>query len=148
MRQLADEMSIRAEQRNLALTIDTGEGLPALHTSEWMLHEIAENLVSNAIKYTPEGGTIAVRMRADSSELLFEVEDSGFGISAEDQTKLFTKFFRGSNKEVRTLRGTGLGLALTRTMIERLGGRVDVWSELGRGSRFSVHLPLQAAEGT
>ncbi|HLY67405.1 MAG TPA: HAMP domain-containing sensor histidine kinase [Chloroflexota bacterium] len=146
-RQLADEMTIRAEQNKLTLNIDLAPGLPALQTSEWMLHEIAENLISNAIKYTKEGGRVDVGLRPDAGQLLLEVEDNGLGMSAEDQARLFTKFFRSASKEVRGLRGTGLGLALTRAMIERLGGRVEVWSELGKGSRFSVHLPLSVAEG-
>jgi len=142
--QLVEDARVQAEQKGIALELDVASGLPSLHSSEWMAREIAENLLSNALKYSREGGRVAIRLRAEADELLIEVEDNGIGMSAEDQARLFTKFFRGGNEEVRGVPGTGLGLALTRTMIERLGGRVEVWSELGRGSRFSVHLPLGA----
>jgi signal transduction histidine kinase len=144
VRQLREEVSVQAEQKRIALELDVAPNVPCVRSSEWMLREIAENLVSNAIKYTREAGRVAIRLRPDGHELLLEVEDTGIGIAPEDQARLFTKFFRGASDEVRSMRGAGLGLALTRTMIERLGGRIEVWSELGHGSRFSVHLPLAA----
>ena len=107
-----------------------------------MVREIAENLLSNAIKYSREGGRVSVHLQARAGQMLLEVQDSGIGMSAEDQARLFTRFFRSGNEEVRSVRGTGLGLALTKTMVERLDGHIEVWSELGRGSRFSVCLPL------
>jgi signal transduction histidine kinase len=141
VRQVSQDMRVRAEQKGLEFRLEIDDELPRIQTSEWMLREIAENLVSNAIKYTRQG-SVGVRASVNDAGLLLEVEDTGFGISSEDQTKLFTKFFRSSNKEVRTLRGTGLGLALTRSMVERLGGRIEVFSKVDTGSRFTVHLPL------
>ncbi|MBV8086113.1 MAG: HAMP domain-containing histidine kinase [Chloroflexi bacterium] len=143
VRQVVDELRVQAEQKQLELVADINPDLPVLQTCEWMLREVAENLISNAVKYTPEAGRVIVRLRTSRQEVLFEVEDNGIGMSPEDQARLFTKFFRGASKEVRKQQGTGLGLALTKSMIERLGGVVEVWSELGRGSRFSVYLPLE-----
>jgi signal transduction histidine kinase len=146
VRQLAEDVRVQAEQKRISLEVEVAPDLPRIESSEWMLREIAENLLSNAIKYSREDGHVAARLRIEGSDLLLQVEDEGIGMSAEDRARLFTKFFRSGNEEVRNVRGTGLGLALTKTMIERLGGRVDVWSELGRGSRFSVWLPLTPPE--
>ena len=71
--------------------------------------------------------------------------DTCLGISDQDQQKLFTKFFRSGSAEVRSVQGTGLGLALTGTMVETLGGQIEIWSELGHGTRVTVHLPSQEA---
>jgi signal transduction histidine kinase len=146
VRHLAEDVRVQAERRAISLELDVAADLPSLYSSEWMVREIAENLLSNAIKYSRDGGRVTVRLRPLSEELLLEVEDNGIGMSSEDQARLFTKFFRGGSEEVRGVRGTGLGLALTRTMIGRLEGSVEVWSELGQGSRFSVRLPLGTAE--
>jgi len=146
VRHLAEDARVQAEQRGIELDLEVAVGLPRMHSSEWMVREIAENLLSNAIKYSREGGRVVVRLRAESEELLIEVEDNGIGMSNEDQARLFTKFFRSGSEEVRSVRGTGLGLALAKTMVERLEGRVEVSSELGRGARFSVHLPLGVSE--
>jgi signal transduction histidine kinase len=145
LRQLAEELELRAEQKRVAMHLELPAGLPQMHSSEWMVREIAENLLSNAIKYTPEGGHVSARAAAVQDALRFEVEDDGLGMAPEDRAKLFTKFFRSGARAVRQEQGTGLGLALTKNMIDKLGGRVEVWTELGRGSRFTVWLPLVAA---
>ncbi|MBV9119653.1 MAG: HAMP domain-containing histidine kinase [Chloroflexi bacterium] len=145
LRQLVDEVQVRADQKQIALKLTCAADMPSLRTSEWMFREIAENLISNAIKYTPEGGHVDVCLAPDGDSLRLEVADSGIGMSPEDQARLFTKFFRSDDREVRKVQGTGLGLALTRTMIERLRGEVSVWSALGEGSRFTVRLPMETA---
>jgi signal transduction histidine kinase len=141
VRQVVDELRVQAEQKQLAIVPEIDSALPVMQTCEWMLREVAENLISNAVKYTPEGGRVTVRLHMADDKVLLQVEDSGLGMSPEDQARLFTKFFRSGSKDVRKVSGTGLGLALTKGMIERLGGVIEVWSELGRGSRFSVYLP-------
>lgn len=142
LRQLVEELQVRADQKRIGLALSIPADLPKMHSSEWMVREIAENLLSNALKYTPEGGHVTAAVRADDADLRLEVVDDGLGMSPEDQAKLFTKFFRSGARAVRAEQGTGLGLALTRSMIDKLGGRVEVWSELNRGSRFTVWLPL------
>jgi signal transduction histidine kinase len=101
------------------------------------------NLVENAIKYTPSGGTVTVYLKMlPDDALVFAVEDSGIGISAEDRQRLFEKFFRGTNREALAQRGTGLGLAIVKSIAERHKGKVWVDSEPGRGSRFFLQIPL------
>ena len=145
VRRLVDDARVRAEQRDIVLALEIAKQMPTMNSSEWMIQEIVENLLSNAIKYSRQGGRVEVRLDADAEELVLGVEDNGIGIAPEDQARLFTKFFRSGAEQVRSMSGSGLGLALTRTMIDRLQGRIEVWSELGLGSRFVVHLPLDPA---
>jgi len=140
IRQVVDELELQAEQQETKVSLEVDDGLPEITTSEWMLHEIAHNLVSNAIKYT-RGGAVWIRLGQHNSGLQLEVADTGIGISEEDQQKLFTKFFRSGSADVRNVPGSGLGLALTGTMVEKLGGHIEVASELGRGTTVRVHLP-------
>jgi two-component system, sensor histidine kinase and response regulator len=107
------------------------------------LVSIWTNLISNAIKYTPEGGRITVRLRADHDSLMGIVEDSGIGIAEEDLPHLFQEFFRTDEAKASGQVGTGLGLAIIKQIVESYGGQIKVTSRLGQGSRFSFILPLQ-----
>lgn len=108
------------------------------------LREILDNLVDNAIKYTPEGGRICVRWRAtgDGQMASIEVEDTGIGIEADELSRVFERFYRVDKARSRELGGTGLGLAIVKHLAQSFGGGVSAASEAGRGSRFTVELPL------
>lgn len=101
------------------------------------IQQVILNLAMNAIEAMPDGGELAVRSRHDENALVFEVEDDGAGISAEDRKHLFDPFFTGKSN------GTGLGLWITYRLVERMGGSIDVESEVGVGSRFRVSLPIE-----
>lgn len=105
------------------------------------LREILDNLIGNAIKYTPEGGEIWVNCRGDGDKVLINVTDTGIGISNEDAGHIFQKFYRVDNSQTRQIGGTGLGLYLVKQRVEALGGRVWVESAFGDGSTFFVSLP-------
>jgi signal transduction histidine kinase len=100
------------------------------------------NLVENAIKYTPEGGRVVIRTVSQPDYLIFAIEDSGFGIAAEDMPRLFEKFYRGKQREARAQPGSGLGLAIVSSIASNHGGRVWVDSSAGRGSTFYLQIPL------
>ncbi|MCE7948051.1 MAG: GAF domain-containing protein [Chloroflexi bacterium CFX4] len=106
------------------------------------LRQAVGNLINNAIKYTPDGGFIQVRLTFKERRLIFEVQDNGYGISKERQDRLFSSFYRAREPGTDHITGTGLGLSLVRTVIERHGGRVWANSEPGIGSIFSFWLPL------
>ena len=101
------------------------------------------NLVSNAIRYTPEGGHITVRWRQLDGEGRFEVEDSGIGIAPEHLSRLTERFYRVDKSRSRETGGTGLGLAIVKHVLLRHGGRLDVASDVGKGSTFSAVLPAE-----
>jgi len=99
------------------------------------------NLVSNAHKYSPAGTTITMEGEIVDDNLQVAVTDQGIGISADDQARLFTKFFRVDNEATRSVGGTGLGLSITKGIIKTHGGTISLQSEIGQGTRFSFTIP-------
>ncbi|WJQ80857.1 ATP-binding protein [Brevibacillus brevis] len=106
------------------------------------LRQVFVNLISNAVKYSPHGGQVRVSCRQDGNRLLVEVQDEGLGIPSEAIPHLFTKFYRVDNSDRRAIGGTGLGLAIVREIVHMHHGEVAVMSESGKGSTFTVTLPL------
>jgi signal transduction histidine kinase len=144
-----------AERKNIALEFDVEPGLEAVDQDPAKVQQILANLLSNAVKFTPEGGRVEVRARLDPtadaaapSAFLLEVADTGVGIAAEEQQTIFEKFRQsrvfqaGDDAMTREFSGTGLGLSIVRELCRLLGGDIFVESQLGRGSRFTVRLPL------
>ena len=109
------------------------------------LPRVFVNLLSNAVKYTPEGGSITLALQRDGQQILAKVQDSGCGISPQELPKLFQEFYRASNPINEQVRGTGLGLALVKRIIEAHHGTIEVQSEAGKGSTFSFALPAESA---
>ncbi len=107
--------------------------------------QVVDNLVSNAIKYSLRGGRVDVELRARATEVELVVADDGIGISEVDREELFTRFFRAQDAHDRAIQGIGLGLSITKSIVESHGGRIEVDSEIGRGSEFRVVLPVQIA---
>jgi signal transduction histidine kinase len=103
---------------------------------------VVDNLCSNAVKYTAAGGRVEVRVSASDNLAQVAVSDTGLGISAPDQVHLFSAFHRSTNPDALTIPGTGLGLAISRTIAEAHGGAITVESELGKGSTFTLTMPL------
>jgi signal transduction histidine kinase len=135
-----------ARQQQLQLNLP---GAPIILTGDpHRLSQIVRNLVENALKYTPEGGTITVRARQRNGQAIIEVQDTGIGISPEEQARLFTRFFRADNELTRRTAGTGLGLAITRSLVELHGGTITVHSRPGSGSTFRVILPTTISTAT
>lgn len=136
-----DLTAIAAKHRHLNVVVEIPpEPVLAMGDPE-ELDRVLTNLVSNAVKYTPEGRTITVSLSRPGSEVELAVTDQGIGISAEDRGQLFTEFFRSSNPVAIAQPGTGLGLAIVNRILKRHGGRIEVNSELGVGSTFRVFLP-------
>ena len=108
------------------------------------LAQVLANLLDNAVRYSPEGGAVAVGVRGSSRAAEITVADEGVGMSEADQQRAFTKFFR--SEQARGVQGTGLGLFLVRGLVSAMGGRIWVESEEGRGSRFTFELPLNGGE--
>jgi signal transduction histidine kinase len=144
------------EGKQQKLEIEIVADLPTVRGDRGRLMQVLTNLVSNAHKYTPEGGRIKVRAQTQSNGkggggeeafVLCSVIDTGIGMSPENQEHLFkTKYFRADDPAVRNVPGTGLGLVITKSLVELHGGEIWVESELGKGSTFSFTLPVLGAE--
>jgi len=148
VRDATEMMSVRAAEKDLALHIESGELPPYVYTDPAKLREVLINLLGNAIKFTEKGSiTLRVGSRpADSPGsyfLSFEVEDTGIGISAADQQRIFQPFEQAA--EASRQKGTGLGLAITQRVVELMGGTIDLKSVPGEGSRFRLEIPVKAA---
>jgi signal transduction histidine kinase len=109
------------------------------------LAQVLDNLLSNALKFTPPNGSVVVSMFARDTTVLIEVSDTGLGISPADQKKLFTRFFRAEAAMQKAIKGTGLGLSIVKAIVEGHGGEITVESEEGKGATFRIVLPLAAA---
>jgi PAS domain S-box-containing protein len=118
------------------------EDMPPVHADRERVRMVLANLVSNAIKYSPEGGTIRIGGWPDEEYAVIYVADQGIGIPSEEQERIFERFYRIDNRLRRETQGSGLGLFLTRAIVEAHGGRIWVESQLGRGARFVLTLPL------
>jgi len=119
--------------------------LPVIRGDPLRLRQVIDNLLTNAIKYSPEGGQIDVTAFQRGTEVVVAVRDQGIGLPPDKLGRLFEKFYRVDNALAHRVRGSGLGLAIVKHIIDAHGGRVWVESELGRGSTFTFSLPLTAA---
>jgi signal transduction histidine kinase len=135
-----------AEKKNIDLRGQIDPGIPLLRQDVVKLQQILQNLLSNAIKFTPEGGRVLLKAEATPLHVLLTVTDTGVGIAPEEQELVFEKFRQSGNPLTREHAGTGLGLSIVRELSKLLGGEVTLQSELGRGSTFTIRLPLQLSE--
>jgi len=136
----------QAEEKQQTLEVRLEAGDAQVYAESDRVRDVLTNLVSNAIKYTPEGGRVTVATRADDAQVVLEVADTGIGIPPEDQEHLFEEFFRASNAREFVQEGTGLGLSIVREIVEVHGGDIAFESEPGRGTRFTVSFPLAVCE--
>ena len=142
-REVVDMFRPRADHGDVTLTFDLEPELPLVRGSAGDLERVVQNLVSNAVKFTPAGGSVAVSVGSRRDRVVLECADDGLGISPEDQAGLFTEFFRGTNPASLKVPGTGLGLSIAQRVVARHGGRIHVDSELGRGTSVRLLLPAR-----
>jgi two-component system, NarL family, sensor histidine kinase BarA len=135
-----------AEKKNIDLRSQIEPDIPSMRQDLTKLQQIMQNLISNAIKFTPEGGRVALKAEADTKYVTISVIDTGVGVAKEEEELVFQKFRQSGNPLTREHAGTGLGLSIVRELCKLLGGEVTLQSELGRGSTFTVRLPMQLSE--
>lgn len=138
---VVDECIHVASARSITISTDVSEDTLVVQGIRDELHRLLANLVSNAVKYSDEGSSVALELALDEQEVVIRVIDHGLGISEEDLLELFTEFFRSHNPEALARPGTGLGLVIVDRIVRRHGGRVDVESSLGRGTTVTARLP-------
>jgi two-component system NtrC family sensor kinase len=129
-----------AKAKSIELSIDQAANLPPLKANPLRLRKMLDNLLDNAIKYTPPGGKVHIQLGTQANQVIFKISDNGMGILPGDQTHVFEKFYRGENVP-DDASGSGLGLAIVKSIVENHQGRVWVESAPGKGATFSVVLP-------
>jgi K+-sensing histidine kinase KdpD len=144
LRGLESLYRVQAEKNGLTFVVDVDGDLPKVLAQSRMIDDLFSNLISNAIKYTPSGGKVTVRLSCPSPDgIVFEVADTGVGIPEADVPRLFTEFFRAENAKEMTEEGTGLGLSIVKEILDRIGGTVRVKSQLGLGTNIACTLPVR-----
>jgi signal transduction histidine kinase len=133
----------RAEAAGVELTV-AADSVPPVSGEAVRLAQLLDNLISNAVKFTPAGGRVSVHLSARDGLVRFEVSDTGIGISEQEREQLFERFFRSQSALERQIQGTGLGLYISKAIVEAHGGRIGVQSEDGEGTTFFVELPAAA----
>jgi len=140
--EISQQVEPTVRRKKLSFTTDLPSDLPVMMSDETKIKQVLLNLLSNAVKFTNRGGVV-IRVRLEGDMVHVDVEDSGIGIRAEDLEAIWEDFRQVDQSRTREFGGTGLGLSITRKLIQALGGTVRVESEYGKGSTFSVTLPLQ-----
>ncbi len=143
-RQSVAEAEPRAAASGITLTCET-ELVPTMTADKGRIFQLLDNLVSNAIKFTPHGGDVRVSVTSAEGGVRLEVTDTGIGIASDEQRHLFERFFRSSAASERQIQGTGLGLYIARAIVEAHGGEISFESEAGRGTAFRIDMPVEHA---
>ncbi len=136
-----------AAKENIKLVKNIPKNLPPLAADPGKIRSVITNLVSNAVKFTPDGGRVNIKAQQKEDELRVTVSDTGMGIPQEDLPKIFDRFYR-VNRPGKEIQGTGLGLAIVKKIIEMHNGRIEVRSKLNEGTTFTVYLPLAEEAAT
>jgi two-component system phosphate regulon sensor histidine kinase PhoR len=139
--QCVHQFADAAAVKQIALGVELPSREVAALADEEGVQTILSNLVDNALKYTAAGGRVTIRCRESDDVITLEVEDTGIGIAAKDQSRVFERFYRSDRARSRELGGTGLGLSIVKHLAQSFGGSVGLVSELDRGSTFLVRLP-------
>jgi len=132
--------SHQADESDIKINVKITDNIPRVEADEDMMTQVMENLISNAIKYSPDGGLVTIKATADDNFVTVSVSDTGIGIPPNALDKVFERFYRVNDERVRVASGTGLGLALVKEMIEKHGGSICLESELGKGSTLTFRL--------
>jgi len=140
--ELREQMQPMAREKEITLAESLPEGLPPLRADRTKLRRVLVNLLSNALKFTPRGGRVEVSAAREGRIVRVSVSDTGVGIPPEDLERLFDKYEQARSRATRSEKGTGLGLYITRQLVELHGGEISVTSEVGRGSTFSFTVPV------
>src|SRR5713101_4640243 len=143
VREVIESYRFQIEQQGFELALDIAEDLPLVPADEEALGQAILNLVNNAIKYSRETRSIRIQVRREGSKVLVSVTNRGIGIPRGEQKKIFEKFYRGEDSLVHETKGSGLGLPLVQHIMEAHGGSVEVESAPGKGSTFTLVLPVE-----
>jgi two-component system phosphate regulon sensor histidine kinase PhoR len=140
--EVVENVQPQVKQKELTFESHLPAKIPKLRLDKDKIAAALVNLLGNAVKYTPNKGTVRLLVEADDAQIHFHVEDTGIGIAADELPRLFEKFFRSQDARVQSITGSGLGLAFTQEVARLHGGKIAIKSEINKGSRFTLSLPL------
>jgi len=146
-RAAVEDFRVTAGQAGLTLRAEIGSDLPLVGSEVVYLRRVLDNLLGNAVKFTPSGGTITIQVRSENDQVILQVADTGIGIPPDQQERIFERFYQVNGSASRKYSGVGLGLALVKEIVEASGGQVRVESQEDAGSTFTVTWPAFKAEG-
>ncbi len=142
LRETMELMTPQAEQKQITLAVEIQPDVPPVHANYKHICQLWNNLISNAIKYTPQGGHVSISLRQAGEVIQGVVQDTGIGIAPEDMDKIFQDFYRTKAAKEFERMGTGLGLSIVKAILDNYGGTIQVQSEVGKGSTFTFTLPF------
>lgn len=149
IRDAMEEMKPEAGKRKIALGVKIlKNNIPEINIDPKRFHEVIQNLLSNAVKYTPDGGSVSVEADYAGNSLEITVSDNGIGIPEKDKSKIFTKFMRAENASRIDTEGSGLGLFIVKSFVEKWGGKIHFESEENKGTTFYISLPIAGKKTT
>lgn len=140
---LLEGFEIEIKKRNLKVNVNIAPDLPPLKGDSIQITRMFSNLLSNAIKYNKDSGEVNINMDRENHYIIIKISDTGVGISQENQRKLFNEFFRVKNETTRGISGTGLGLSIVKRIVETYAGKIEVQSEEGKGTIFTISFPVK-----
>jgi len=143
---IRDLLTPQAKEKNIQIKINVAPETPKIYVNVSQLERVFINLMGNALKFTPQNGTITVTAKPDKEFVLFEVIDTGIGIGPEEQTRLFTEFYRADNEINKNVKGTGLGLSLAKNIVQAHLGKISVKSKPQEGTTFYFTIPIKRPE--
>ncbi|MEL6406138.1 MAG: HAMP domain-containing sensor histidine kinase [Chloroflexota bacterium] len=143
LEKLISDYSAHIQANGNHVVVNMPAYLPELTADEQHIRLILENLIENAIRYTPADGTVTIRGASTTDAIQLQIQDTGIGIAQEDQDKIFERFYRTDDAQIHTNKGSGLGLAIVKKIVTRHDGTIVVDSEVGVGTTFTVSLPLR-----
>jgi signal transduction histidine kinase len=140
--EVMDEFQPKAEAKAQKLLLERAKDQPRVQGNPLQLQQAVRNLLDNAVKYTPRGGSIILSLGTLDRHAVVKVQDTGYGIPTDELPLIFGRFHRVRNEDVKNIEGNGLGLAIVKSIVEKHGGMIGVESEPGKGSCFTITLPL------
>lgn len=146
MNEISETMQSSADLKNIKINTKAEEDLPDITVDQSRIKQVIMNLVNNAIKFSPDGSIVNIQAKKEKDDILFEVQDFGRGIPKNKQKKIFDMFYQVDSSKDKKFRGVGLGLSISRGIVNVHGGRVWVDSEVGKGSTFRFNLPVKPVE--
>ncbi|MCJ7570431.1 MAG: MEDS domain-containing protein [Candidatus Thermoplasmatota archaeon] len=138
-----DTMHPLADSKKIRMNVQMADGLPSLSIDVDRIKQVLINIIGNAIKFSPEGASININVKKKNEYILFEIQDFGLGIPKNEHEKIFDMFFQSESIRNKNIKGTGLGLPISKAIVEAHGGRIWVDSKINKGSKFSFTLPIK-----